>query len=220
VIINAGSAVPVISSVSSAASFAPGIAAGAFQAVQGVNLAGGSTATSSYPWPTVLSNVRVLLNNTELPLTYVSDAQINFYVPQDVPTGSGVLTVVSPSGARATAPVAVAALQPGIFPGAIVHAGTANSALATPVQAGDYLEIYGTGLGPTHPDGTLQKTNLTPTVFIGSVPVTPIFSGLTPGLLGLYQVDIQVPVGLAPGVQEVLLSTGTSHSNAVPITVK
>jgi uncharacterized protein (TIGR03437 family) len=128
--------------------------------------------------------------------------------------------VVTPSGARATGAVNVAALQPGIFAGGVVHAGSTASALTTPVQAGDYLEIYCTGLGPTQLVDGLQHTVLTPTVFIGAVPVQPVFSGLTPGLVGLYQVDLQVPGGLAAGPQPLLLSVSASHSNQVSITVK
>jgi uncharacterized protein (TIGR03437 family) len=219
--VNAGTAVPVVFNVVSAASFAPGMAAGALQAVQGVNLAGGQTVQALY-WPTSLGGVRVLLNNSELPLTYASDTQINLYVPQDAPLGNGILTVVTPSGARAITAVNVSALQAGIFAGAVVHAGTTTSALNSPVAAGDYIEVYCTGLGPTHLVSGLQQTVLTPTVFIGAVPVQPVFSGLTPGpgLLGLYQVDVQIPAGLTPGAQSLLISTSTSHSNAVPITVK
>jgi len=133
---------------------------------------------------------------------------------------STTLTVVTPTGARASAGVNVTAFEPGIFAGGVVHAGSAVSALTTPVQAGDYVEIYCTGLGPTHLVGGLQQTLLTPTVFIGAAPVQPVYSGLTPGLEGLYQVDIQIPGGIAPGVQSLLLSINLSHSNAVPITVK
>ncbi len=218
--VSAGSAVPIISGVGSAASFAVGMAAGALEAIQGVNLAGGQTASGTFPWPASLAGVQVQLNNSPLPLTYVSDSQINLYVPQDAPLGEGTLTVVTPSGSRATASVNVGALQPGIFAGGVLKAGTTESALTTPVQAGDYLEIYCTGLGPTQLAGGLQQTLLAPTVFIGAVPVQPLYSGLAPGLLGLYQVDVQVPGGLSPGVQSLLLSISMAHSNQVSITVK
>ena len=218
--VTAGSAVPVVTSVGSAASFAPGMAAGALQAVQGVNLAGGQTAAVAVYPATTLTGVQVLLNGSALPLTYVSDTQINLFVPQDAPLGTGTLTVVTPSGTRATAGVNVAALQPGIFAGGVVHAGSTVSALTTPVQAGDYIEIYCTGLGPAQLVGGLQQTVLTPAVFIGAVPVQPVFSGLTPLFVGLYQVNVQVPGGLATGLQPLLLSIDASHSNQVSITVK
>jgi len=217
--LSSGSAAPVVTAVVNAASFASGVAAGALQTVTGVNLAGGKTATAGYPWPTTLGGVEVLLNGSAVPAFYVSDTQINFYVPQDAPQGTGTLTVVTPSGAQATSTVNVTALQPGIFSGAVLHAGTAVSAVTTPVQAGDYIEIYCTGLGPTVAAGGLQETVLTPVVFIGAAPVAPVYSGLAPGLVGLYQVDVQVPAGLAPGFEPLLMSVNQAHSNQISIAV-
>ena len=139
----------------------------------------------------------------------MSDNQINFYVPAGTPSGAAAITVLTPSGAAPTAPVTVVDAQPGIFPGAIRHAGTADSAVTTPVHTGDYIEIYCTGLGA-----------VTPTVFVGAVPVTPVYSGLAPGFVGLYQVDVRVPAGLAAGPQSVILASGTAHSNEIKILVQ
>ena len=127
------------------------------ETLTGVNLAGGQTAAAAYPWPTTLAGVQVLLNGSAVRCSYVSDTQINFYVPQDVALGAGTLTVVTPSGAEATSAVNVAALEPGIFSGAVLHAGTTVSAVTTPVDAGDYIEIYCTGLGPTSPPAVSSR---------------------------------------------------------------
>ena len=162
----------------------------------------------------------MLLNGSPLPLLYVSDTQINFYVPQSATLGSATLTVATPSGAKANATVNVVPLQPGIFTGGVLHAGTSMSALTTPVHAGDYIEIYCTGLGPTQAVGGLQETILTPIVFIGATPVQPVYSGLSSGTLGLYQVNVQVPAGIAPGVQPLLMSVDLAHSNQVNIAVQ
>ncbi|HLK69520.1 MAG TPA: hypothetical protein VKU19_39090 [Bryobacteraceae bacterium] len=218
--VNAGSAVPVISNVVNSASFAAGVAAGALVTIQGVHLSAGQTATGSLPWPAILAGVQVLLNGSAMPLAYVSDSQINLYVPPDAALGDASLSVVTPGGARATVAVNIAAQQPGIFAGGVIHAGTTASALTTPVQAGDFLEIYCTGLGPTQAVGTLHETISEPTVFVGAIPVQPVYSGLTSGFPGLYEVDVQVPSGVAPGVQPLVLSINLSHSNAVSITVK
>jgi len=215
--LTAGSAAPVVTSVVNAASFESGVSPGALETLYGANLAGGRTAQAAYPWPTTLAGVRVLLGATPLPLLYASDGQINFYVPQGAPAGAAVITVQTPSGATPSAQVNVADLQPGIFPGAILHAGTADSAVTTPVRAGDFIEIYCTGLGATNPAG-LAATQ--PAVFIGDVPLTPAYSGLAPGFVGLYQVNVQVPAGLAPGQQGVVLSSGTAHSNQAGILVQ
>ena len=207
--LSAGSAAPVVTAVVNAASSAIGVAAGAFETIYGANLAGGQTA-----------GVQVLLNGAALPLLYVSDTQINFYVPQSATQGSATLTVATPSGAKASTTVNVVAVQPGIFSGGVLHAGTSVSALTTPVHAGDYIEIYCTGLGPTQTVGSLQETVLTPIVFIGATPVEPVYSGLAPGSLGLYQVNVQVPAGIAPGVQALLMSVDLAHSNQVNIAVQ
>jgi uncharacterized protein (TIGR03437 family) len=218
--VSAGSAAPAVTSVVNAASFESGVSPGSLQTLFGANLAGGQTTQAGYPWPAVLGGVKVLLGGAALPLLYASDAQINFFVPEGTPSGTVVLTVVTPSGASPTATVNVADLQPGIFPGAVLRASTTENATMTPVHGGDFIEIYCTGLGPTRVFNGLSYTATTPTVFVGGVPVQPAFSGLAPGFVGLYQVDVQVPAGLAAGSQGVILSSGTAHSNEVKILVQ
>jgi uncharacterized protein (TIGR03437 family) len=185
--LHAGSAVPSITSVVNAASFENGVAAGGLQTIFGAHLAG----------------ARVLLNGTEAPVLYGSDSQINFYVPPETPIGAATISVVGRSGTQATAGVTVAAVQPGIFAGGVLP--------ASPVKAGDSIQIYCTGLGPT--------VNV-PIVFIGATPVQPVSSGLSRGAPGVYQVNVRIPDGLAPGPQSVLLSVSLAHSNQVQIVVE
>jgi uncharacterized protein (TIGR03437 family) len=66
----------------------------------------------------------------------------------------------------------------------------------------------------------LQRTLSTPTIFFGAIPVQPVYSGLAPGYAGLYQVNVQVPPGLAPGTVPLLLSINLFHSNEVQIAVR
>jgi uncharacterized protein (TIGR03437 family) len=218
--VSAGSTVPVAAAVANAASFASGVSPGALETVAGVNLAGGQTLAAGYPWPASLGGVSVLLNQAPLQLLYVSDTQINFYVPQDAAPGAGVLTVVTPSGAQAATNVNVDAVQPGIFDGAVLHAGTAVSAVTTPVNAGDFVEIYCTGLGKTSSGAAPQRTLLTPTVFFGATPAGVAYAGLAPGFVGLYQIDVQVPPGLTPGLVPLSISVGQAHSNETKIMVQ
>jgi minor extracellular serine protease Vpr len=67
---------------------------------------------------------------------------------------------------------------------------------SNPAQRGHYLIIYANGLGPvdnppvtgeTTPAQPLARTLVTPTVTIGGKPAEALFSGLTPGSIGLYQ---------------------------------
>jgi uncharacterized protein (TIGR03437 family) len=48
--------------------------------------------------------------------------------------------------------------------------------------------------------------------------VTADFAGLTPGFIGLYQVNVTVPV-LPPGQTTLQLNAGGASSNSVPVYV-
>lgn len=108
---------------------------------------------------------------------------------------------------------------------------------AQPAHAGDYLQIYATGLGKATPNGDPNGTVLatgtvapadgkpvyltvaTPTVTIGGQPATVLFSGLVPGLAGLYQVNVQIPSGVAPGDDVPLMISMGAASDAATIAI-
>ena len=92
------------------------------------------------------------------------------------------------------------------------------------------LLIYCTGLGGVTnqpPTGSpalsslLSKTMTTPIVTIGGAPADVQFSGLAPGLVGLYQVNAAVPAAAAKGnAVPVVVSIGGVMSNAATISVQ
>src|ERR1035437_2357786 len=202
--LNAGSAVPVIGAVVNAASFVAGGSPGSLATFFGVNLAGAS----------------VLLNGIDVRPFYASDTQVNFYIPAETPLGANVVTVNAQSGLQASSTVNLVAVQPGIFSGAVVHSGTVVSALTTPVAAGEFIEIYCTGLGHTRNVRGLSLTTVTPVAYIGATPVTPSYSGLAPGFVGLYQVNVQIPAGLPSGTLPLVITSGNAFSNEVKIAVQ
>jgi hypothetical protein len=85
---------------------------------------------------------------------------------------------------------------------------TANVKDAThSVKAGDALVICCTGLGAVSSPvangaaavaAPLGQTAL-PNVTIGHKPAHVLFSGLSPGFVGLYQINLRVPSGVTPG---------------------
>ena len=67
---------------------------------------------------------------------------------------------------------------------------------------------------------TVSTTAATPVVTIGGVSAKVIFSGLAPGFVGLNQVNVQVPEGVAPGdAVPLTFSIGGVAANPVTIAV-
>jgi uncharacterized protein (TIGR03437 family) len=116
--------------------------------------------------------------------------------------------------------VNIALFAPGLF---LMNGGM------TPTTAGQFVTIYGTGLGPvTNQPATgiaagvspLSVTITAPTVTIGGVAAPVSFSGLAPGTVGLYQVNVQVPAGVPVGATvPVILTIGGVTSNTVTMAV-
>ena len=130
--------------------------------------------------------------------------------------------------------VQVLAGQPGIFGysaggktfGAILHANFQLADSDHPAMAGETVLVFCTGLGAVSSppadgaQGNGQPTLVMPIASIGSVPTTVSFSGLAPGFAGLYQVNVQVPSGVAAGDQPVVLSASGVSSNPVLLSVR
>ncbi len=200
--------------VVNAASGSSLLAAGALATLYGSNLAGGATVSAALPWPDTLAAVRVNIAGRLAPLLYVSDGQINFLMP-DLPEGFSDLAVTTPVGSSPPVRVRISGVAPGIF--AAVKSGTAQSVAAR----GDFLEIYATGLGPVRsPDNGLKETVFKPEVRVGGTVAEVTYSGLTPGFLGLYQVNAQVPQSVAPGAQAVTISINDVRSNPAAVTIE
>ncbi len=217
--------------VVNAASFRAPIAAGALATVFGLHLAAGAQAQAgAVPLPEELEGVQVLLNDRPVPLVYVSDSQINFFVPRLTQTGEATLAVSTPVGRTTPVAVTVGAVAPGVFTvpatgeGAVLLAGTGRPTSQQPAAPGDYLEIYSTGLGPVEPfapGSPLEKTVHQPEITIGGVPVTEIpFSGLAPGFVGLYQVNVRVPPGVASGPQPLRMKVAGAEANEVTVFIR
>ena len=229
-----------------AASFSSqSVTPGAIVALFGTNLASSAATASVTPLPTALGGVSVMLNGIAAPLFFVSPLQINFEVPWEL-QGKSTASLSVQNGSVAGTPqtVTLAAFNPGLFStnsqgtgqGAILLANT--SFLAAPAGAfpgsqpaarGSYVEIFASGLGAvtnTPATGAVSassplSTTIQPTVTIGNADAPVSFSGLAPGFVGLYQVNVQVPAA-APvgGAVPVVLTIGGAGSNTVTMAVQ
>jgi uncharacterized protein (TIGR03437 family) len=153
--------------------------------------------------PGTLAGVSATFDQTAAPLFYVSGSQINLQVPYEISGQSQTLLSITYNGSLvANTTLSVARAQPGIF--VVTNADGSVNGPNAPVSAGGTLVIYGTGSGVT--TGLLRTGAAAPpnstvpaSVTIAGQAVTPVYSGLTPGSVGLTQVNVVIPPGIPAG---------------------
>lgn len=169
--------------IGNSASFEPRgtVSPGALISIYGTDLTPGGTMAAAAGQPvTKLAGTTVKVNGIRAPLLYASPAQVNAYVPLEVRGSAMAVEVATPE--RGTAQVAGADATPGIF------AVTATR---------EWAILWATGLGAVEPSGTFQVTRGQPSVTVGGAGAPVLYSGLAPGWLGLYQVNVAMPPGTA-----------------------
>ena len=214
--------------VNNASFVAAAIAPGSIVAIFGANFAAGPISASTVPLPMVLGQTSVLINGAPAPLYYVGAGQIVAQVPFAIPMGSATIQVTRAGLASALQIMNIASYDPGIFvmdqnnTGAIFHTSTFSEVTsASPAQNGEIVAIYATGLGAVsgqaisgEPAGALSTVGR-PSVSIAGQNATVQYSGLAPGLIGVYQVNVTVPPGVPAGTQAVQIVMGGLSSNSV-----
>jgi uncharacterized protein (TIGR03437 family) len=211
-----------------------GISPGSLVSIFGAGLAPEAGTAAFLPLPVTLGSVTVTVGGRPAPLLYASPAQINLQIPFEV-AGSAEVVISHPGGRSAAIPVPVSPVQPGIFfvpatgAGAIVHNSDGRLTTERPARAGDYLQVYATGLGvvsPAVPAGLaapltpLSHTVEQPRVTIAGREAAVAFSGLAPGFAGLYQLTVRVPENAPAGRQPFSLTIGGRQSNEVFLTLQ
>jgi uncharacterized protein (TIGR03437 family) len=232
-----------VASLVNAATNRPGpVTPGTLVSLFGAGLAFTTATASRVPLPIEMGGVEVRVGSSVAPLFHVSPSQINFAVPfqsQDV-RATDLRLVIN----RVPAPpvsISLARFSPGIFTlnqqgtgqGAILIANTAAHAApadsvpgARPARRGEVVSIYCTGLGtvstsPSAGSPPVGTTLTAPSVTIGSEPATVTFSGLAPGFVGLYQVNVEVPAAAPEGsAVPVRLSIGGVESDTVTMAIE
>ena len=216
----------------------------------GRNLSSSQTgvAATSVPLPRDLGNSRITIAGLRVPLFFSADGQVNGQVPFELAAGTTTQVVATAeSSLAAPEEITMAAVQPGIFTtnssgqgqGAILIANVGDTVAAPtgsipgratrPAVPGEFLTIYSTGLGAVTnppasgtpaPSAPLSHTQAVPAVTIGGIPATVSFSGLAPGFVGLYQVNVEVPANAPVGdAIPVVLTIGGVTANTVTVAV-
>jgi uncharacterized protein (TIGR03437 family) len=228
------------------------IGKGAIAAVFGEQfLIGNPVSATALPLQTTLGGVRVLVNDVPAPVYFVSYGQINFQIPYDARDGASTVVVES-NGQRSNrvalniANRAPRLLRLGIGDYGIAVNGDGSYPLprnavpgvnTRPARAGEVIVIYAIGLGPTtpgvasgvgSPTSPLAEITPRPTMHIGQLSIAEAityptqFVGLTPGFVGLYQINVQIPQAIERGPRvPMFLNMGNNIlSNTVELAIE
>ncbi len=209
-----------------------------------VSIYGSNLATSTVLWngdfqtSTSLGGTSVTINGKPAYLIYVSSGQIDLQAPDDTITGPVQVSVTTANG-TGTSTVTLGPIAPSFLlldtehvAGIILRAngsgaygggtydiiGPTGKALGYPTvaaKAGDILELFGVGFGPTTPfapAGQLLSATTAPVttnsvqLSIGGKTVQPSFSGLSEE--GLYQLNLTIPANLGVGDLALIATVG------------
>jgi|ERR1051326_6655739 uncharacterized protein (TIGR03437 family) len=221
------------------ASYTAPLVRGGLASIFGTNLSNGrALSATNLPLPTTLADVQVTVGGIAAPVYYVSPMQINFQVPFEAPVSGGVPVIVIQNGTPSPPQqVTMGEYAPGVFTYArtstaldpiIVHF-VDNSLVSpdNPASANEVLVIYATGIGSfDNPPATgapavaspLASSLVTPSVTVGGAAALVFFAGLTPGNVGLVQINIQLPAVLPSG-SSLRLTIAFGTNSAQPVTL-
>jgi uncharacterized protein (TIGR03437 family) len=196
-------------------------------AIYGANLASQPDQSTGVSFPTQLADVQVIVGGSPIPLYYASPTQINAVLPESA-TGLTQITIQNSAG-KNSLNVLVAAASPAIFTQDSSGAGPASALKASdqslitasnPLQAGDTVELYATGLGLTMTNNDLQVALQQPTVTIGGIACPVTFAGAAPNYIGLDQINCTIPAGIAASATSpVVIMSGSQTSNTATLAI-
>jgi uncharacterized protein (TIGR03437 family) len=176
--------------------------------------------------PTSLAGTSVRVNGQLAGLFFVSANQINYLIPANTPLGNVNVEVKSGNGMTSTGTIEVRQVAPAIFsanasgvgvPAAValrVRANgqqsfeaiatfnqTANRFLASPIELGPegdkvFLVLFLSGIRRAPDPNNDGNVNEFVRVIINGLEVTPAYAGKQGELLGLDQINVELPRGL------------------------
>jgi uncharacterized protein (TIGR03118 family) len=167
--------------------------------------------------PTAVNGVGVTINGTAVPVSFVSNTQVNFLVPSTFATGPAQIQTTNNGLTSAAVAVNVDTLAPAFFTigtnatsgndyvaaehvsGALIGPGATIKG-ATPAEPGETIMLFGTGFGaPLASGATLAQP---PAIVIDGINADVSFAGVVGP--GLYQFNVVVPSTVTLG-QDVLV---------------
>ena len=213
------------------------LAPGTLVQIFGANLSTSDTPVTaqSVPLPPTLNGTQVLIGGIPAPLYYVSKTQINAMVPFELTAGTQYDVIVTVNGSLSTpSPISLIPATPGLASdsdGNIIAQHTDGTLVtaASPALPGEVIILYLAGMGLTSPpvaSGIASPFN--PLALVVSTPVVTIddkaapdimFAGLSPGSVGLYQINLRIPADGTAGAHQLLVTQNGVRSNAATLPI-
>ena len=223
----------------SAASFQQGASAEAIGAMFGTRLATQTGFANTFPLPTSVSGTSVLVNGIASPLFFVSAGQINYQINKELATGAiaSVVTVAG-DGAVSQGQIQIQTEAPGIFtanasgnggPAAVWTLNGINffpvsnpDGSPRPLPVGSFVVLFGTGIRNTPASNPMDGNGVAEglRVSLGGAIATPAFAGPQGSLIGLDQINVQIPASLAgAGRIDAILIVNTRAANTFQLQI-
>jgi uncharacterized protein (TIGR03437 family) len=220
----------------SGAALAPAMVAAAF----GANLSTLQTGVvpGVTPLPGQYQGTQLIVGGSVAPLYYVSAGQLDVEVPAElrplqqypaVGVVNGALSLPITVTVVPLAP-AVLAYQNGSAIAEHLDFSLINS--ASPAHPGESIIIYLVGMGATTPPvgsgqvapgsivgQSLANATVQPVVQVAGQTAKILYAGLTPGSVGLYQIDLTIPTTVPAGNPSITVSQNTVDANTTTIPV-
>jgi uncharacterized protein (TIGR03437 family) len=215
-----------------------GVSPGGLITIFGSSLASAAKLAPPIPYlPDEIGGTSVKIGTFKARLLYVSPTRINAQAPVEL-TDQTTQVKVSTGGLDTDAvTMKVLPYDPGLFtfdgvpagPAAALKADYSAVSAASPALRGSVIMLFGTGFGPVSPSvGSGQPgqdsqnlTVQTPLVLFGDRPGKVLYSGLAPGLVGVYQVNVEVPADAPTGDSvSIIVGIGGRGTNTARMSIR
>ncbi len=240
-----GATQPTLASVSAASFSDSALASESIVSTFGGSLASGVQSASSTPLPTSLAGVRVDVRDgagieRASRLFFVSPDQINFQIPTGTMVGAGTITVYKEDRVAARQAIQISNTSPGLF-SANANGEGAAAAVALRIDGKGtqqyepvaqfeqsqnrfvtrsldpgipgkrlFLALFGTGIRFSNSSNVVVR--------IGGIDVPAIYAGAQGSFVGLDQINVPIPIGLAGrGEVDVAVIVDGKISNPVKV---
>jgi uncharacterized protein (TIGR03437 family) len=195
----------------------------------------GAGGLSNGQLQTTVNGTSVTIGGIAAPLFFTSSGQINAQIPAELQPNQQYQVITSVNGFYSNPlTISTTAAEPGLASyndGTVIAQDTSYNliSLANPAHAGETIILYATGMGATNPPvatgmvapgSQLANVTITPQVTVGGTNAQVLFAGLSPGSVGLYQLDVVIPAGTASGNVPIVVSQNGAASNTVMVPVQ